>query len=137
MFQTAMFLELLEMIRDNCYANSKAHGFWDEAWNLGEKIALIHSELSEALEAHRSKLPTMFLHNDIQYHWQDGQVKMTPQRDKEMKLLSKPEGLAIELADAIIRIMDLCGKLDIDIGRAILTKMEYNSTRSHKHGRNY
>ena len=46
----------------------------------------------------------------------------------------KPEGFPIEIADTIIRIFDLCGYLDIDLEEAIRLKMEYNKTRSYRHG---
>ena len=47
---------------------------------------------------------------------------------------SKPEGIAIELADCIIRILDYCGKEGIDIEEAIRIKHEYNKTRPYRHG---
>ena len=78
-----------------------------------EKLCLIHSEVSEALEEIRNEGAFLNLEYD-----NDG----------------KPVGFPIELADAIIRILDLCGALNIDIERAIRAKHEYNKTRSHRHG---
>jgi NTP pyrophosphatase (non-canonical NTP hydrolase) len=46
----------------------------------------------------------------------------------------KPEGVPIELADCIIRILDYCGHAGIDIEQAIKIKHEYNKTRPHRHG---
>jgi NTP pyrophosphatase (non-canonical NTP hydrolase) len=46
----------------------------------------------------------------------------------------KPEGIPIELADCIIRILDYCGKKGIDIEEAIRIKHEYNKTRPYRHG---
>lgn len=40
-----------------------------------------------------------------------------------------------EVADVFIRLMDLCGKLNIDVGRVVLAKMQYNKGRAHMHGR--
>lgn len=47
---------------------------------------------------------------------------------------NKPEGIPIELADCIIRILDYCGKEGIDIEEAIKIKHEYNLTRPYRHG---
>ncbi len=46
----------------------------------------------------------------------------------------KPEGLVVELADAVIRIMHICGELDLPLDAAIDTKMAYNESRPFKHG---
>lgn len=46
----------------------------------------------------------------------------------------KPEGIPIELADAIIRILDYCGYAGIDIDAAISQKHEYNKSRPYRHG---
>ena len=95
------------------HQNSVLHGFYDNTYfNFGEKIALIHSELSEALEINRkSKEKTA---------------------DEHCPDFSN---LDIELADAIIRIFDLAGYLQIDLPGALLAKMEYNKSRPYKHGK--
>ena len=90
-------------------------GFWDDEPNLGEKIALIHSELSEALEEVRAG------HAPDEVYWVDG----------------KPEGLPIELADVVIRVADLCGYYKIDLADAIYEKLNYNARRPIKHGKQF
>lgn len=78
---------------------------------FGAMMALIHSEVSEALEAYR-----------------DHGLEATTRAD------GKPEGVASELADVLIRVADVCGFLDIDLEAAIVEKMAFNLTRPHRHG---
>jgi hypothetical protein len=154
MFSEAMFLDTFENLQRNIHEINVAHGFWDEGeftvevncgpvgmeditykknpWNFGEKIGLVHAELSEALECHRDPLPVDFKHNEIQWWSEDGGVS-----DKWSKDYNHPEGLPIELADAVIRIMDLAHKMGIDLGRAILEKVRYNRDRPYRHGKAY
>ena len=53
------------------------------------------------------------------------------------KCCTKPEGVSIELADAVIRIADLCGQMGIDLETAIILKMDYNKSRPFKHGKQF
>lgn len=46
----------------------------------------------------------------------------------------KPEGIAIEMADCIIRILDWCGRENIDIEKMIEIKHKYNKSRPYRHG---
>lgn len=81
---------------------------------FGDRIALIASEASEALEAFRDgHAPT-----ETWYRVPDG----------------KPEGVPSELADVIIRVLDLAEIYGIDISAAIQEKMAYNESRSYRHG---
>lgn len=113
------------------HENAVKHGFWDPAPDFGTAIALIHSELSEALEEMRAgnKIrpgnPTPML-----YYSGGGYVATQP-----TKCCTKPEGVAIELADAVIRIADLCGYMDVDLECVIDLKMKYNEGRPFKHGK--
>jgi|TARA_B100000902_G_C27293635_1_gene908663 NTP pyrophosphatase (non-canonical NTP hydrolase) len=97
------------------FTNAVNHGFWQggkDGRNDGEAMALIHSEISEALEAMRSDNPTS---------------------SKILEFSSVEE----ELADAVIRIMDYCFGKDLDIAGAILAKIEYNYSRDYMHGKTF
>lgn len=72
--------------------------------NVGELLCLVHSEISEAMEGHRKNLMD----------------------DK----LPHRKMFEVELADAIIRIMDIAGGFDLDIAGALVEKLEYNSMRA-------
>jgi hypothetical protein len=56
------------------------------------------------------------------------------ERDEEPVSRFKPIGFPSELADALIRILDTCGALGIDIEEAVRIKHEFNATRSRRHG---
>lgn len=103
-----------ELVKDS-YETATDKGWHDpdHPRTVGELIALMHSELSEALEEHR-----------------DGRAANSIYYDPK----GKPCGVPIELADCIIRIADFCGERDIDLGIALNVKAAYNRTRPHRHG---
>lgn len=95
---------------------AKEKGWWpaDKPVDIPEKLCLIHSEVSEALEEYREE-DDSGADQDENRHW-------------------KPVGLIHELADAVIRIADLCGALELDLEGAIVRKHEYNKSRPFRHG---
>lgn len=105
----------LNLLAFKIHKNAVNHGWWESHRTFPEVIALIHSELSEALEEYRKG------HNPTKVYY-------NPEDP------NKPEGIPIELADAIIRILDYCNFSQIDIERAILLKHKYNITRPYRHG---
>lgn len=111
----------LNELRNEVHQNAVDHGWWEDERSFSEIIALIHSELSEALEEHRNgKSPTQTYYLPV-----DESLMYTPR---------KPEGIPSELADVIIRVLDYCGKVGIDIEVAVMQKHEYNKTRPYRHG---
>ena len=100
-------------LQKEIHENALSHGWWDSEREFGTLIALCHSELSEALEENRKGIPV-----NQTYYAESG----------------KMEGVPSELADVVIRIMDICEYYDIDLEKAILEKHEYNKKREFKHG---
>jgi hypothetical protein len=102
----------LNFLADKIHTNAMNKGFWDDDRNFGEAVALIHSELSEMLEAHRT-----------------GEV------ESEHGIPVHP--VVEEAADAIIRLLDLAGAYGWDLDKAIIEKMQYNERRVRLHGKKY
>ncbi len=95
----------LNCLIKECHRIARRKGWWKDERNEGELIALMHSELSEALEAMREH--------------------------------GAKEAIAEELADCCIRIFDYCGAKNIDLEKTLLKKIEYNKTRSYRHGKKF
>ena len=104
---------------------NKEKGFWPtEGRNTGEVICLIHSECSELLEAERKG------NGDKPC---DKPITMTGIDGVERPMTNREE----EIADIVIRSLDLAGHHRIDIHQAIIKKLEYNATRPAKHGKKF
>ncbi|WP_317380446.1 hypothetical protein [uncultured Intestinimonas sp.] len=101
---------MLNELAKEAHQIAKEHGWWDQEPTFGDLVALMHSELSEALEEYRAGRPMV-------WHKED-----------------KPEGISVELADCIIRILDWAGKEGVDLDAVIREKMAYNRTRPYRHG---
>lgn len=134
---------MLNELAKEIHKNAIEHGWWKEERSFGEIIALCHSELSEALEEYRNKKPTFYFSCKLE-GTRDGIECIDPKNNNGKCYYftrstgccqnAKPEGIASELADCIIRILDYCGKENIDIEEAIKIKHEYNKSRPYKHG---
>lgn len=136
-------MEINELVK-KAHENAVVHGFWDPPLDFGTAIALIHSELSEALEEEREGRPLVWYHCTAgngagqpctPKKWRD--CGMEGKENQCSFRHTKPEGAAVELADAVIRIADLCGYLGIDLDAVIAEKMAYNADRPYKHGKQF
>jgi NTP pyrophosphatase (non-canonical NTP hydrolase) len=111
------FIHYFNSVSDDCYYIAKRHGFWDKYSPENErvklirnveKIALIHSEVSKALEALRCENP-------------------------ESKHINGFTCVEEELADTVIRIMDLAKANNWKVSEAIIEKMKFNDNRPYLH----
>ena len=94
------------------HENAVAHGWWDEQREDGTLIALIMSEAAEALEALRKG-------------------------NKPDEHCPQFSGAEVELADVVIRIMDMAEARGWDVAGAIVAKHEFNKGRPYKHGKEF
>ena len=112
-------MEIHDLIQ-TAHATAVDKGWWEEndpERNIGSLLALVHSEVSEALEDYRNSSENPRLFPD--WYYDD---------------TGKPVGFASELADIIIRIADLCGGYRIDLDTALHAKLNYNKKRPVRHG---
>lgn len=108
------------------HRNAVEHGWWDEKRSFGEIVALCHSELSEALEEFRAKRPMVWFAcqnnavccEDGCGDWEDGICLLGERSDK-------PEGIAVELADCIIRILDWFGEEEMNPDALVAEAQQY------------
>lgn len=111
--------------------------------HIKEKLLLIHSEVSEATEDFRvakslEDLQTLTYKGSACDKELTESATVADRRNappvNSMLELRKPEGFPSEMADIVIRVMDLCASLGIDLEFAIKRKAAYNATRPHRHG---
>lgn len=114
---TMLIKELAAVI----HQNAVDYGWWDEPREMPEVVALIHSEWSEALEEARAGRPLAYIiaNTDV---YRDPEELIVP-RNAEGKYITswgeeyqgKPEGIAVELIDGCIRILDALAYAKVDI----------------------
>lgn len=125
------------------HENAKSKGFYEEKREVGTLLMLVVSELSEALEADRKNNRYSDI-LDVKKWFVKGMADKdyghTFNEDSYFKHQFETyvkDTFEDELADSIIRILDICGYMDIDIENHIKAKMRYNELRQKRHGKNY
>lgn len=124
--------DVLDILAARIALDNRLKGFWPDGTdpqdtlkmalyprskgrNVGEALALAHSELSEALEANRSSV--------------DGGFEVMDDK------LPHRSGFGTELVDDIIRCLDMTGGFELSPGRTLIEKLARNRSRPYKHGR--
>ena len=110
----------------NAWSITEEKGFHDIGRSQVEDIALMHSELSEAVEEIREGTPSLY------YRRPDGTTTDEFITNGEY---NKPEGKAAELADVLIRVLDSATEHNDPIALATIQKLQYNNTRPPLHGK--
>jgi len=108
MYANDVIEDVINLLIKRSHDTAMVKGWWDDERNNGELIALMHSELSEGLEALRTNAKS----------------------DK----IKEFYGIEEELADILIRIFDMVGDRKYRLAQALLAKMEYNKSRPVMHG---
>ncbi len=122
-------MKTLNQLRDEIHEYAISKGFWDKERETGTRLMLCVSELAEAMEADRN-----VLYADLELIEKDKENFIDFKWSFENSIKDTFED---ELADTIIRILDLCGAKGIDIEKHIELKMKYNATRERMHGKKY
>lgn len=129
-------LKGLNQAANQIFQNNKAKGFWDNERNVGELLMLVTSELGEAMEAHRKNkfAKPIQIDNLIEggYTWEDSPIAFASHFQDEIK-----DTFEDEIADSVIRLLDLSAGLGIDLEKHILQKVKFNETRPKLHGKAY
>jgi len=94
----------IKKVMQEIHENAKAKGFWDKEKNFGEELMLVVSELGEAIEAHRIK------HNADYESFEHGE--QTGFESAFYNFIK--DSVQDELADAVIRLFDLCQGMNIN-----------------------
>jgi len=117
------YREALNDLARDAFQTAASKGFHNDDHpaeiDIPRKLALIHSEASEALDTLREPYDD----DDL-----DPISGMTPMQEDDF---------TTEIADIIIRCLDLCASYELDIGDAVLNKMAKNQGRIFKHGKNF
>lgn len=110
--------DALAAAEESVFLVNQNNGWFEDERTVGDDIALLHSEVSEMLEAYRDG-------------GLDDQTQQTADDDLR---IAKPEGFGSEAADVLVRLLDTCRRRGVDLAYEFERKLQYNGTRGHKHG---
>lgn len=114
----------LRHMADEVEEVNRANGWYDDDRTFGDDIALLHSEVSEAMEAFRDHG-----YNDVTAIRCRDHVAHNGSTH-----VCKPEGVGSELADVLIRLLDTASRRGVDLMAEYERKIRFNRTRGYRHG---
>ena len=123
--QKSALRDALADAQESVFEVNDANGWFEDDRTVGDDIALLHSEVSEMLEAYRD--------GGLEDQTEDAA------RGHDLEALAgtalpKPEGFGAEAADVFVRLLDTCKRRGINLGYEFERKLAFNATRGHKHG---
>ena len=124
---------MINRLSKEIHENNKSKGFYEAEKNIGEMLCLIHSEVSEALESDRNEQYASMTDT----LWEDMNRDLDDDYFQHAFKEYCKDTFEDELADIMIRVMDLAVHKKIDLEAHIKAKMRFNSLRPHKHGKKY
>lgn len=124
----------IEQLAAESFRIASEHGFHETPDDVNEKLVLAIGELVEAQNELRDghAIDTFYYKT---FHQMDGEQMVKVESPEEIPPGFKPEGFGVELADAVIRILDLMQEKGLPVRALFASKMAYNETRPYKHGK--
>lgn len=119
----------MDLLQASIFAMVESKGFHESGRPFSEEIALMHSELSEALESWRDSEPILWFAD------KESPLRQFPDPYNDSGNVRKAEGASAELADTIIRICDSAETRQMSLAEALILKLRYNATRQRMHGK--
>lgn len=141
----------LTTLASQIHADNRAKGFWDEPRSLCETTMLIVTELAEAVEEERAGRDGVWFGDRDGEAVPNGLIAFDDSTGLAHCTLDlahtaaaydappalKPEGIDIELVDALIRLLDLLGSREVDVDELLKIKRGFNASRPARHGKAY
>ena len=124
----------LTELSQQIHAGNVQRGFYDHPATFPDRCMLIVSEIAEAVEAHRNG--KMAVQGAARYLIETKSEIDIRDFSQDFRCLIK-DTVQDEIADAIIRLLDLSGYMGIDIDAHVHAKLAYNATRPRLHGKAY
>ncbi|AVO25103.1 pyrophosphatase [Rhodococcus phage Finch] len=131
-------LSALLQLADRVHLNATEKG-WHEPRSFGDAMVMVHAEVTEAIDEYRAGHD----YHEVYYSYEVEDPSGTKYRmktDQSHRVVdgdlvpNKPEGTGVEMADAVIRLLDEMVERGVPIERVFREKIAYNETRSYRHG---